>query len=141
MAFILRKYTTELYYVYIYIYILRQIYYGRCIMADRRTADKLRQTDYGRQTMKILRQTYYGRYFMADISCTTEMIICWQISSASNSRLLCSNLLVSTHRPKDSSGLLYAVSVANRTLFDRPQGHQAPNPWISVTCPWRLPQA
>ena len=49
--------------IYIYIYILRRIYYGRYIMAD-----TLRHAYYIRYiTTDILRQIYHGRYTMANI--------------------------------------------------------------------------
>jgi hypothetical protein len=103
----------------IYIEISRQIYYGRYI-----TAIILRQVYYSRYiTADILRQIYYGRYITADmLRTTTKTAISRQISSDRSSRLLHPNLLVATHRPKDSSGLFYAVYVENRPIFGRSQG-------------------
>ena len=104
--------------------ILRQIYHGRYITADISwqiyygmdiTADILQHIDYNRYIMAdILRVLYYGKYIMADISRQIYVMadilrpiktaISPQISTARSYRVLCSNLLVETHRSKDSIG-------------------------------------
>ena len=71
---------------------LWQICYGKHITASRYiTAD-------------VLRQIYYGRNITADTLRTTKTPISQQVSSARSVRLLHPNLLVATHRPKDSAG-------------------------------------